>query len=270
MPNTDHAKLVESPPSESEVLNASYSGGLAMLCGVPMPAGGYLVGVDVDRGPESWPAWPRGTVLAEHGTATGKWHLFIVTSDQLQGQRVIFEGTYETFMRRRRDKEKQAIIAEFKGVRFSLRSWPTQPPDKPRGYRSAYIAEDPPEPVLSSQGLIESMSDFFERGLGWTVYVKGDAPTTARATPATDRFARAIEDALAAQGTTLSAPRGASQWQDGLCPFHHDTHKSFSLSFTVGRFMCRTPGCKGGSLHRLARELGVRVPSKYEGLEVRG
>jgi hypothetical protein len=121
LPGTNHRSLADNPPTSGEIMESDYSGGLAILTGTAHLTGGYVLGVDIDEGPQTLPGLPRGFLYAETGTAPGKWHLFIRATDRLDGQLNLITPSGQ-------------LVAEVKGYGQALRSWPTVPPDKPRGY----------------------------------------------------------------------------------------------------------------------------------------
>ena len=154
LPGTNWRVIADSPPSLEQALAADYTGGLAIICGTARFAGGFVVGVDIDVGPTSWPRWPLNTLFAEAGTRPTSWHIFVVTVDRLDGQRDL----------RAADGR---LVAEIKGAGRALRSWPTQPHDKPRGYVPVFFAELPiAAPVLSVAQLASGLSDFLSWALG--------------------------------------------------------------------------------------------------------
>ncbi len=130
LPGTKLRELADHPPDFEAVINADYSGGLMVLCGTLHPAGGANVGLDIDRGPEQLMPLPYGSLYRELGTAPGKLHEFVRTTDRLDGQ-IIVRGS------------QGGIVAEVKGRGYALRSWPTLPPCKPRGYTPVVMARDP-------------------------------------------------------------------------------------------------------------------------------
>lgn len=274
LPGTDHRALGDAPPSLDDALSADYSGGMAILCGTAR-RDGWTLGLDVDHGPESWPAWPLGTLLVERGTSAGKWHLFIAVTDRLDGQATIFEDTRAGVLAARWERRGPPIAVELKGHGYSLRSWPTVPQGKPRGYTPAYIADAPgPPPALSARQLADALTDYCHRSLGMTVCLEFDerfqGPRPRGANVAVSgRVARAVERELEAGGARLK-PRRSSDWVDGHCPFHEDAHASFSVNFVLGCYLCRMPGCGSGQLSALARRLGLKAPRAAAAWEVRG
>lgn len=142
-PKRDHRALADNPPSLAEIQAADYRGGLAILLGTAHPAGGYVIALDIDRGPEEWPAWPLDTLMAEAGTAPGKWHILLRVKDRLEGTIYL-------------EAEDGSVVAEVKGYGVTaLRSWPTQPPDKPLGYSKMFLADEgiDGEPTNNSRSL---------------------------------------------------------------------------------------------------------------------
>ena len=161
-PITDHKALADNPPTPAEALQADYSGGLSIVTGNRDPWGkGFVVGIDVDHGTETWQAWPQGTVYVEHGTAPCKFHIFLVTTNRLEGVRNLYDASGQ-------------LIVEVKGYgATALRSFPTRPPDKPKGYTPLYWSEHGPlEPVLSADRLLSGLGRF----LNATEHRHGAAP----------------------------------------------------------------------------------------------
>lgn len=242
-------ELALSPPSLSETLAADYSDGLIILGGTENPFGGYLACVDVDSGPESWPYFPLGFLYAELGTKTTKRHFFVRTTDRLEGQ---------VLLRSRSD-----LVAEIKGLNLSLRSWPSRPVDKPRGYLPSAWATDPisDPPVLTAGQLGEGLADFLSNSLGTAVYVedarhrKSHRPRIAVSSNLVDE----IEAELERRNVRLRRP-GAAGWQTGFCPFHDNTRTpAFSVHFEFG-WICRSTCGKGG-IRNLAHRLGISFTS---------
>ena len=234
-----------------------------MLCGTARRAGGYVVGVDVDRGPDAWPAWPRATLYAEAGTAPGRWHLFLAVLDRLDGQRNVYD-------------QSAHLAVEIKGRGYALRSWPTLPADKARGgYRPAFLTEPPgPAPELAVRELAEGLGDYFSRVFGETFTVDGrhrrggDPPRGHRAGPVSAPLIQAVEDELERRGARLRPP-GRGGWRSGHCPFHDDRNPSFGVSFELGAWLCRS-GCGSGGLQSLVRRLGLTAPRATATWEIRG
>ena len=112
LPGTNHRALADNPPTPREVACADYSGGLAILTGTAHPMGGYVLGLDIDKGPQTLPGLPRGFLYTETGTAPGKWHLFMRVTDRLDGQVNLVGPSGQP-------------VAELKGYGQSLRSWPS-------------------------------------------------------------------------------------------------------------------------------------------------
>lgn len=124
LPGTHYKELADNLLSRERVAKADYSGGLSILLGNRRYSGGFITGLDVDEGPTQWTHGFDSTLLIEEGTSPGKWHVFMVSADRLTGQLNL------------RDQSGK-LVAEIKGYGLALRSWPTQPEDKPRGYRVA-------------------------------------------------------------------------------------------------------------------------------------
>ncbi len=248
LPGTDQRALSLDPPSLSEIITADYSGGLIILAGTENPFGGYVVAIDVDRGPDIWPAMPKGFLYDELGTRDTKRHIFVRTTDRLEGcLNLVVYGTGE-------------LVAEIKGLNLSLRSWPTMPPDKPRGYRPMSWPLDPvtDPPALTARQLADGMADLLSRSLGESIWVKdfdrnnvqgGDIRTVPHS------LAGQVEGELERHGCRLRQP-GGSGWQSGFCPFHDNTKTpAFSINLSKGWICFST--CGSGSIFGLARKLGI-------------
>ncbi len=161
LPGTNHRAFADNPPAPREVACADYSGGLAILTGTAHPLGGYVLGVDIDEGPTTLPGLPRGFLYAETGTASGKFHMFTRVADRLDGQVNLIAGSGQ-------------LVAEIKGYGHALRSWPSLPPDKPRGYTPLAWATNvkADTPVLTARQTAEGVSDWLSRSLGCAVSIK--------------------------------------------------------------------------------------------------
>jgi len=155
LPGTNHRALADNPPTRDQIRGADYSGGLAILTGTAHPLSGHVVGVDIDEGPQALPASPRGFLYAETGTAPGKWHLFMRVTDRLDGQVNLVGPSGQ-------------LVAELKGYGHALRSWPSVPPDKPRGYAPLAWATniEVDAPLLTARQTAEGISDWLSRSLG--------------------------------------------------------------------------------------------------------
>jgi hypothetical protein len=146
----DHRKLGDEPPTLPEALIQDYAGGLAILCGTPAPDG-YVTGIDVDGGPEQWGAesrWPKGTLYVEAGTGPGKYHLFVLTKDRLEGVRNLYR--------------QERLVCEVKGYGHALRSWPTVPEGKPHGYTPIHWAPSPWDAHVEAEVLLGGMGHFLQ------------------------------------------------------------------------------------------------------------
>ena len=252
-PGTDHRALADNPPSLDQMLAADYTGGLSVICGTQHPQGGYVVGSDVDDGPETWPAMPRGFLYLEAGTKPSRSHVFVRTTDRLDGQLVLRDAAAH-------------LVAELKGRGLALRSWPTRPPAKPRGYTPLAMALNPATdpPALSVYQLAEGMSDYLSRVLGRDIYVddrQGHHHLRRHHQlldgAAQQRLAHLVEQELARHGVVLR-PAGRDGWQQGRCPLHDDHSPSFSVNFELGAWKCWS-GCGSGGLRSLAERLGLTV-----------
>lgn len=250
LPGTNLRELAASPPSAEAALAADYSGGLSIICGTEHPLGVVVLGLDVDRGPSWWPAVPRGFLFLEAGTAPGKAHLFIRSADRLEGQLNLRGGAGD-------------LVCEVKGAGHALRSWPTRPSDKPKGYTpyaaGCNLASDPP--ALTAMQVAQGMADFLSHVLGEGVQVELQTHhgphISGRHWEGNLGLSTLIKEALAARGTHLG-PQKWGGWQLGRCPFHQDCTPSFSVSFELGAWKC-WGGCGAGYLSSLAERLGIRV-----------
>ena len=252
LPGTDHRALADDPPSLDQMLAADYVGGLSVICGTQHPHGGSVVGIDVDDGPETWPAMPRGSLYMEAGTKPGRSHVFVRTTDRLDGQLVLRDVAGD-------------LVAELKGRGLALRSWPTRPPEKPSGYRPLAMALNPATdpPALSAHQLAEGMADYLTRVLGRDVHVHDREGHRQLPREHRDHVGVAphlielVEQELARRGVMLQ-PAGRDGWLSGRCPFHDDRAPSFSVSFDLGGWRCWS-GCGSGGLRSLAERLGLTV-----------
>ena len=256
LPGTHHRELADHPPSGEDQLAADYSGGLSIMVGNEHPDGGYVACIDIDA--SSWTTfreWMQRFLYVEEGTAPGKWHLVGRTTDR-------FAGT--VFIRDPSDRSPGAprgrIIAELKGYgATAVRSWPTMPPDKPKGYTPRW---QHPTPTIS---LIQTSDDIagafaYMLGIGLGRTLVADRPRHASdhaqldEPPAADLL-QAVEAALEQHGCRLSTPNHEG-WQTGLCPLHEDRHPSFSINLRSGGWVCFA-GCGSGSLIGLSHRLSL-------------
>lgn len=242
----DHRWLADNPPTRDAIVSADYSGGLVILCGTSHPQGGYVLGVDIDHGPDIFPWRPHGFLLLEAGTGPGKWHLFLRALDRLDG------------IVNLRD-QGNALVCEVKGRGHALRSYPTIPPDKPRGYTVVELVNDPVSspPKVTARQAVEDMADLLTRLLECVVRVERAAASRGKVALASPSLAQAVEAELERRGVILR-PAGRDGWHLGRCPFHEDRNPSFSVSFTLGAWHCFA-GCGSGGLRALAQRLGLQV-----------
>ena len=248
LPGTDHRVLADNPPTREEVACADYNGGLAILTGTAHPLGGYVLGIDIDEGPPELPPLPKGFLYREAGTATGKLHDFVRTVDRLDGQILL------------RDPDG-TIVAELKGRGMALRSWPTRPPGKPRGYRPLAFVRNPSidPPVISASQVADGLAYYLSASLGRAVAVdhRDLRHGSARPVPVSNAVGQRIADELEIRGARLRPP-GRAGWASGFCPLHEDRHRSFSVSFQIGAWRCFA-GCGSGGLRSLAEKLGLTI-----------
>lgn len=251
IPGTSFDRLADSPPSRAQVLTANYTGGLAILCGTEHPEGGYVLGIDIDYGPQTtWAAMPRGFLYLEAGTAPCRWHMFVRTVDRLQGQVDLMTGP--------------KLVAELKGRGRVLRSWPTVPEGKQRGYRPLRLADtedlkgDPP--ALTARQTAEGLADYLrcishqDVGIREPVHRRHvDAAVTFLPEFPGD-FLMRLGHALDRAGCQLRP--GRDGWFNGHCPMHEDRRPSFAVNFERGCWVCFA-GCGSGNLRTLALGLNV-------------
>ena len=247
LPGTNFRKLADNPPSRETVGSVDYSGGLSILLGTVHPQGGFVTGLDIDAGPSTLPAWPGGLILAEAGTGPGKWHLVLTTRDRLSGQ-INLQDEYDQ------------LVAEIKGYGLALRSWPTKPPGKPRGYQVVSLAGNSyrQSPALSSLELAEGLRNYLSLTLNTKLFIDSRQYFTKQrnlSSPIPAGLAKEVEAELMRRGIHLR-PSGKDGWHSGRCPFHEDTKPSFSVSFVLGAWKCWT-GCGSGTLRSLAWRLGI-------------
>lgn len=256
LPGTKLRELADHPPDLEAVISADYHGGLAILCGTLHPAGGANVGLDIDRGPEQLMPLPCGSLYRELGTAPGKLHEFVRTTDRLDGQIIVRDSG-------------GGIVAEIKGRGYALRSWPTRPPGKPRGYTPVVMARDPSSdpPRLTAEQVAEGLADYLGRALGEKLLIDRQRPgTPGRAYTVSAGLAGRVAAELGARETGLRSS-GRDGWQLGWCPFHEDRRtgqRSFSVSLALGVWKCWS-GCGSGGLRGLAEKLGLAVYRWHDG-----
>ena len=256
MPGTDPRALSLDPPSLAEMMTADYSDGLIILAGTENPFGGYVVAIDVDHGPEVWPSMPKGFLYDELGTQDTKRHVFIRTTDRLEGVlNLVVYGTGE-------------LVAEVKGLNLSLRSWPTIPPGKPRGYKPMSWPIDPlsDPPVGTARQLAEELANGLSKVLGESIWVKDSESRqvwtgTNGSVPQT--LSEHVEAELERRGCRLKSP-GPTGWQTGFCPFHENKKSpAFRVNLQQG-WICNST-CGKGSIYGLARRLGIHISNSRPG-----
>ena len=201
--------------------------GLAVLCGTHHVDGGYVLGIDIDRGNFElpWKGRPPSSVLyIEEGTAKGKWHMFLQCGDRLDGQINL-------------KSKVGGIVVEVKGYGQALRSYPSLPPDKPKGYTPVCFRDTTaPETLLSCQQIIDSLLTWSMASLGEVVEQRdpiGRALAKKRATGGRGKRKKPSLHgfdivALASRYTTL-VPSGSDQLK-GLCPIHDEKTPSFFIT----------------------------------------
>jgi hypothetical protein len=250
LPGTNHRAFADNPPAPREVACADYSGGLAILTGTAHPLGGYVLGVDIDEGPTTLPGLPRGFLYAETGTASGKFHMFTRVADRLDGQVNLIAGSGQ-------------LVAEIKGYGHALRSWPSLPPDKPRGYTplawATHIEVD--APLLSAQQTAEGISDWLSRTLGCEVSIKSRErlrrlPQRSRkashGNSIFDQVKTAVTVEALAERFTTFRPAGKARLK-GLCPLHIERTPSFHINTDRDLWHCFGACQRGGDVITLAQ-----------------
>jgi len=219
-------KLADQPPLITAV-EFTPQDGLAVLCGTHHVDGGYVLGIDIDRGNFElpWKGRPPASVLyIEEGTAKGKWHMFLQCGDRLDGQINL-------------KSKVGGIVVEVKGYGQALRSYPSLPPDKPKGYTPVCFRDTTaPETLLSCQQIIDSLLTWSMASLGEVVEQRdpiGRALAKKRATGGRGKRKKPSLHgfdivALASRYTTL-VPSGSDQLK-GLCPIHDEKTPSFFIT----------------------------------------
>ena len=250
LPGTNHRALADNPPTRDQIRGADYGGGLAILTGTAHPSGGYVLGVDIDEGPQVLPASPRGFLYAEAGTAPGKWHLFMRVTDRLDGQVNLVGPSGQ-------------LVAELKGYGHALRSWPSIPPGKSKGYAPLAWATnvEADTPALTARQTAEGVSDWLSRSLGCAVSIKSRerslgrpqrARQTRRGNSIFDHVKAAVSvEELAGHFTALT-PAGPLKLK-GLCPIHTERTPSFHVSTDRDLWYCFGACQRGGDVITLAQ-----------------
>ena len=255
LPGTNHRALADNPPTRDQIRGADYSGGLAILTGTAHPLSGHVVGVDIDEGPQVLPASPRGFLYAETGTAPGRFHLFVRVTDRLDGQVNLVGPSGQ-------------LVAELKGYGHALRSWPSVPPDKPRGYAPLAWATniEVDAPLLTARQTAEGLSDWLSRSLGCTVSIKSrerlrgrpQRPRKARhGNSIFDQVKAAVTVEVLAERFTTLRPAGQSRLK-GLCPLHIERTPSFHINTDRDLWHCFGACQQGGDVITLAQCLMER------------
>ena len=257
---TDHRALADSPPDLAATEATDYSGGLAFISGTEHPGGGFVTLIDVDKSMfDRIPVPSRGIIYTSDGTADGKKHIAFLTDKRLAGQiRLTIDG------------DANAAI-EIKGYGFSLRDYPSLPANKPRGYTPTYLAGEHPGTV-ELDTVVDGFRLALEKQYGKEITVDDprkrrksnsayDASTRPQDPP--EAVAR-LDAALESLGAGLGPP-ARDGWQLGSCPLHSpgrtEGNASFSISYPIGRWLCRSCSPDGGWLDQLAGKLNVSWPA---------
>lgn len=209
--------------------------GLAILCGTHHAGGGYVLGIDIDRGNFElpWEGRPPASVLyIEEGTAKGKWHMFLQCSDRLDGQINL-------------KSKVGGIVVEVKGYGQALRSYPSLPSDKPKGYTPVGFRDtSAPDPLLSCQQIIDSLLTWSMASLGEVVEQRdpiGRALAKKRATGGRGKRKkpglRGFDIVKLAERFTTLVPSGSDQLK-GLCPLHDEKTPSFFITPKLQTWRC--------------------------------
>ena len=251
----DHRTLADAPPSLAEQLDADYRGGLGWLASTATPAGGYTVNVDVDDGPQVWPALPRGTLAHEDGTHEGSAHLAVAVTDRMEGTIVI----YAPRIADERHPEGH-WLAELKCYgTAAMRAWPTVPPDKRGGYTPRWTAPEPVAPALTTVDLAHGLADYLSRVVHITqVRVRMPGQALPNMSPLANPDVAILVAALdsASDGLRVSGSRWARArrcpWCGGLA--------TLSVDITTAAYRCHRAACGiHGGPRSLAHLLGIQV-----------
>ena len=239
--------LADDPP-DTTVHDFTPQNGLAILLGTPHPDGGYVIGVDIDHGPDIIKAFPGGFLYMEQGTRLDSWHIFMRTADRLEGQINLI---------RQSDGD---LVCEIKGYGQALRSYPSIPTDKPRGYTPLAFGTDLASkgPLLPYVDVARAYADWLCASLGYSVIVKPVPQPLPRGNPYSDATHLKEIDIVgfASRFTELLQKSGAF-W--GKCPLHNDRTPSFVVK-SEGVWYCHGACKRGGNILGLAqalREKGV-------------
>ena len=157
------------------------------------------------------------------------------------------------------------LVTEVKGYGQALRSWPTVPPDKPRGYTPLAFAinVDADTPSLTARQTAEGISDWLSRSLGNLVTIESrersqgrprQARKVRRGNSIFDRVKAAVSVEELAGRFTVLTPAGPSKLK-GLCPLHTERTPSFHVSTDVGLWNCFGACQRGGDVITLAQYL---------------
>ena len=251
MAGTNQKAVADHPPTRQQMLETDYSEGLVLVTGTAHPAGGFVHGIDVDEGPSEFPTSTRGFLYLEKGTGVGKWHLFIRTADRLDGQSDLV------------DHNGQAV-AEIKGYGRSLRSYPTLPADKPRGYEPIALNKQvrSGDALMTVDEVASGLAQFLQHAIGRPVSSKCRQPrpwpNQRRSVQVLGgrigRIKSAVSVVQAADRHTTLAPAGPSRLK-GLCPIHDERTPSFVVYVDEGRWHCYGACGVGGDVIDLAQKL---------------
>ncbi len=251
LPGTNFKDLADTPPRWIDSLDVDYSGGMAIICGTAHPAGGFVVGVDIDEGPLSWDELPPGFLYMERGTAPGKWHIFIRTTNQLNGQINL------------RDSNGKLAV-EIKGRGAVLRSWPTLPLGKPAGYLPVAISRSAVggDSVVTWMQVTAWMADHLDLTVEKQSLSRANGAKKRRgrvvSAGASSRIFDEIVNELERRGGRCVASTGGGVMAH--CPMHDDHIRSLSVHPIRGWKCFAT--CGGGRLAALASKLGLTISNE--------
>ena len=246
-------KLADLPPLIF-IEEVTAENGLAILCGTDHVDGGYMLGIDIDRGNFVLP-WkelpPEPVLYIEEGTGKGRWHIFVQVIDRLEGQINLHS-------------KLGGVVVEIKGYGQGLRSYPSLPPDKPKGYTPIYFRDtSAPKTLLSYQQIIDSLITWSIASLGELVEQReaiGQLIANTKLLGVSDaRKNSALKGfdivAFASRYTTLH-PSGANDLK-GLCPIHDEKTPSFFITPRLHRWKCFGACQAGGDAVALYKALKI-------------
>lgn len=247
--------LANDPPSLTDALRADYSGGLLVLLGTrytlsPDGQDGYLIALDIDLHyateadvPAVLSQWEKakGVVYVEHGSGPGRYHVYLVVRDRLEGQINLWDSQII------KGPSKGNLLAEVKGYGVTgLRSWPTKPEGKP-GYARAWLTDNPVTPAMTGEQVAHAIADLLSTALAKPVYTfrQGEKRETQiqprPILPLGSADAQRLMDILDSLGAQLRV--SSTGWWNGRCPFHEDRTPSFGINPTENKWRCQAASC---------------------------